>query len=228
VVAPGGKGWFARAIPNLVRSRAAFSDERTREEAVRAIEDAFAVLEHKRRTPERLSDLADAIDALNDGAWAVAVALAEASTSKHSRLTGAARPAEMSRSWEELKHDFEAATKPAAQLIPVVDANLQIIGWTAAVPNIVGVELRHPEAERIVGGRVVSRRVELVTPTDIARAGGPKGWRGPWVCLALCKAELQKSLGPFHVPRVRCRVGKKAPRFGRARRWFSKLSGGRV
>jgi len=121
--------------PSSMRDRTAFSDKQTREEAVRAIEAAFDFLERYRRTEDRISDLADAIDAFSEGAWAVAVALADAATTKQSRSLSAARPVEMSRSWDELKHDFEAANSRAARLIPVVGDRLKIVGWTAAVPN---------------------------------------------------------------------------------------------
>ena len=192
---------------------------------MRAIEAAFAYFEDRRHTVDRLSDLADAIDAFSEGAWAVAVALAEAASSKNPRAVGSVRPVEMSRSWEELKHDFQAARNPAGQLTPVVDVDLQIVGWTSAVPNVVGVDLRHPEAERIVGGRIISRRVELVSREDIAKAGGPKGWRGSWACLALCRAELQQALRPLDVPRVASQSEGEAPLLGRTRRWISRWTG---
>jgi hypothetical protein len=206
--------------PTTARDRTALIDQQTREHALLAIEAAFATLERERKTEARLSDLADAIDAFTEGAWAVAVALAEASTSKRSQPISASRPVEMARSWEQLKHDFEAARNASARLIPIVDANRQIVGWTAAAPNVMGIELRHAEAERLVGGRIVSRRVELVRRQDIVRAGGPKRWSAPWVCLALMSVEAHAVLQPFDVPRVRSAGPQPPPLLGRTRRWM--------
>jgi hypothetical protein len=206
--------------PTTARDRTASSDQLTREHALLAIEAAFATLERERKTDARLSDLADAIDAFTEGAWAVAVALAEASTSRRSGAVGAARPVEMARSWEELRQDFKAARSASACLIPIVGARLQIVGWTAAVPNIIGIELRHADAERLVGSRIVSRRVELVRRHDIVQAGGPKRWKAPWVCLALMSADAHAALSPLDVPRVRSAGVQQPLLIGRTRRWM--------
>jgi hypothetical protein len=205
-------------------THAAFSGESTRDDALRAIDTAFAALEREKRTEGRLSDLADALDAFSEGAWPVAVALAQASISKHPSSDEACRPAQMARSWSELKHEYEAVRRGrSTDVISVVDANLTIVGWSAAVPNITGEALRHPAGERLVGDGIISRRVELRTPRDIEAARGPKGWRGPWVCYALCAASLRYALGPQEVPVVKSRSASKAPLLGRTRHWVLKL-----
>jgi hypothetical protein len=203
---------------------AAFGGESTRDDALRAIDRAFAALEREKRSEGRLSDLADALDAVSEGAWAVAVALAQASVRNHPSSDEARRPAHMARSWSELKHEYEAVRSGrGTDVIPVVDASLTIVGWTAAVPNIVGEVLRHPAAEQLVGEGIISRRVELRTPRDIEAAGGPKGWRSPWVCYALCAASLRHALGQQEVPVVKSRSATKMPLLGRTRGWVLRL-----
>jgi hypothetical protein len=69
--------------------------------------------------------------------------------------------------------------------IPIVDAAMRIVGWTSQVPVIRAGDLRHPEAEALVGGPVQAVYVELTNPADAMVAGAPSDWREPWRCLAL-------------------------------------------
>jgi hypothetical protein len=73
--------------------------------------------------------------------------------------------------------------------IPIVDAELHVIGWTASPPVVEDGGLRHRGAERLLGGRIFCTQIALLHPGDILRAGGPAAWLGPWRCLALCRIE---------------------------------------
>ena len=78
--------------------------------------------------------------------------------------------------------------------IPIVDGALRIVAWTDAAPAIEQGRLRHPEAERLLGGDIFCTQVALTSPADIARAGGPAAWSSPWRCLALCPIALALAL----------------------------------
>jgi hypothetical protein len=89
--------------------------------------------------------------------------------------------------------------------IPIVDGTLRIVAWTDAAPTIEHGRLRHPEAERLLGGDIFCTQVALLTPADVVRAGGPAAWSSPWRCLALCPIELACGfdLGRLAVPLAR-------------------------
>src|SRR5262245_950566 len=162
-----------------------FAVQGTPENALRAIEDAFAILALQGRAAARLSDLAYAIDAFAVAEWAVAFELAEASTIQNAPVVDTAQPEDVARSWEELERDFDTVRNPDSPLAPVVATGLKIVGWTSAAPHFVDFKVRHPEAERLVGGPIAYRRVRLVAARDIAKARGGQRARGSWECYAL-------------------------------------------
>jgi hypothetical protein len=69
---------------------------------------------------------------------------------------------------------------------PIVDARRVIVGWTDVKPNVYASNIRHADAEHLVGSKIVSACVEISDPTNALRAGAPSGWNGPWRCMALC------------------------------------------
>ena len=69
---------------------------------------------------------------------------------------------------------------------PIVDARRVIIGWTDVKPDVYGTNIRHADAEGLLGSKIVSACVEIADPANALRAGAPSGWNGPWRCLALC------------------------------------------
>jgi len=78
--------------------------------------------------------------------------------------------------------------------VPIVGAGHDIVAWTATAPVIGNGRLRHAEAERVLGGPIFCTQIALTRADDIARAGGPPNWRGPWRCLALCPIEHARGL----------------------------------
>lgn len=70
--------------------------------------------------------------------------------------------------------------------IPIVSDAGKILGWTDQVPELQGTNLRHAEAERLLGGPVSCTYVQIDNEADAQRAGAPKEWNGPWRCLAIC------------------------------------------
>lgn len=70
--------------------------------------------------------------------------------------------------------------------IPIFDQNGGLVGWTSQRPEYSGSRLYHSDAERLVGGSVVTKYVQISDPTYAKRAGAPPGWKDPWRCLALC------------------------------------------
>ena len=85
---------------------------------------------------------------------------------------------------------------PTRWEIPIVDRRRRIVGWTAANPEIVGLTVSHPEAERLVGGEVVCAYVEIDEPALAQRAGAPAGWTQKWRCLGLCSRTATARLYP--------------------------------
>jgi len=81
-----------------------------RAEAETAIEQALMVLEVAPPTEDQLSDLADAIESFNDGAFALAAELA-AGALRHKTLLIARRPANQARTIPDLKAAFEATRR---------------------------------------------------------------------------------------------------------------------
>ncbi len=90
--------------------------------------------------------------------------------------------------------------------IPIVDAAMHIVGWTSHVPVIRAGEMRHAEAEALLGGRVKAVYVELTDLADAVAAGAPSDWRKPWRCLALAdqravpmmaRGEAHSAAGPL-------------------------------
>jgi hypothetical protein len=70
--------------------------------------------------------------------------------------------------------------------IPIVRDGGKILGWTDQVPELQGATLRHPAAERLLGGGVSCSYVQIDNLADARRAGAPPDWTGPWRCLAIC------------------------------------------
>jgi hypothetical protein len=70
--------------------------------------------------------------------------------------------------------------------IPIIGGGGKILGWTDQVPELQGTNLRHAEAERLLGGAVSCTYVQIDNRADALRAGAPPGWNGPWRCLAIC------------------------------------------
>jgi hypothetical protein len=79
--------------------------------------------------------------------------------------------------------------------IPIVDSGHAVLGWTDAAPVVEQGRLRHPDAERILGGPIFCTQVALTQDDDIRRAGGPAAWNGAWRCLALCRLEHARGFG---------------------------------
>ena len=75
------------------------------------------------------------------------------------------------------------ADRPA--LMPIINANRQIIAWSRDVPVYLGGQLRHYEAERLIGDFRVCY-VEVWDAELAKRAGAPSEWEGSWRCLAVC------------------------------------------
>lgn len=78
--------------------------------------------------------------------------------------------------------------------IPIVNAERRIVGWTEVIPEVFGAVLRHPEAERLVGGRIAAVYVEVLEPGDAVKAGAPRDWKGVWRCLALCSESIVRNM----------------------------------
>jgi hypothetical protein len=78
------------------------------------------------------------------------------------------------------------------QRIPIVDGLRRIVGWTDQGPQVIGLSLRHLEAESLLGGPVSCAYIELEGENALA-AGAPPTWRGPWRCVAIIdqRAELK-------------------------------------
>ena len=90
------------------RGAAAARPEDRRAAAESAIERALAVLEQAPApSVDQLSDLADAIDSLNEGAFDVAADLAEVAQRRRT-LTAARRPQHMAKTLPALKAAFDA------------------------------------------------------------------------------------------------------------------------
>ena len=93
---------------DILRRPAAPPDPRT--EAESAIERALTVLEAAPPSVDQLSDLADAIDSLKEGAFDVAADLAAVAQSRRT-LPTARRPQSLARSLPDLKAAFEATRR---------------------------------------------------------------------------------------------------------------------
>ena len=78
-----------------------------RAEAENAIEQALVLLEARTPSVDQLSDLADAIDSLQEGAFEVAVDLATVAQGSRT-IAVARRPANLARTLPDLKAAFEA------------------------------------------------------------------------------------------------------------------------
>ena len=71
--------------------------------------------------------------------------------------------------------------------IPIVDAAGAVVGWSSEPPKVVGMSLRHPQAEALLGGAIDCAYLELHDPDEAMAAGAPPGWSGPWRCLVIAK-----------------------------------------
>ncbi len=93
------------------RGAAAARPEDRRAAAESAIERALAVLEQAPApSVDQLSDLADAIDSLNEGAFDVAADLAEVAQRRRT-LAVARRPQHMAKTLPDLKAAFQATCR---------------------------------------------------------------------------------------------------------------------
>ena len=81
--------------------------------------------------------------------------------------------------------------------IPIINAERAIVGWTSVAPVVEHNRLRHPEAERLLGGPIFCTEMELSDPRQAAQAGAPRGWRETWRCMALCSDERIGALALF-------------------------------
>jgi len=81
-----------------------------RAEAESAIEQALEVLEARAPSVDQLSDLADAIDSLSEGAFEVAADLAVVAQQRRT-LPTARRPESLARTLPDLKAAFEATRR---------------------------------------------------------------------------------------------------------------------
>jgi hypothetical protein len=94
--------------------------------------------------------------------------------------------------------------------IPIVGEDRTIVGWTDTIPHIIGASLRHAEAEKLLGGRIVAIYIEVENPLDAAKAGAPKDWRGVWRCLALCSESIVAGdPSDYPVSTVRLKEGRE-------------------
>ena len=78
---------------------------RQREDAERTIEIAIATLEQGKPTHDQLGDVADAIDALKQRQFSVAVRLAQGAL--YSTPVGSRRPSATARTLDEMKSELE-------------------------------------------------------------------------------------------------------------------------
>ncbi|MGH7004927.1 MAG: hypothetical protein ACREIP_13355 [Alphaproteobacteria bacterium] len=83
-----------------------FDKSRTRREAVLAIEAALTTLEKTNPTCAQVADLADAMDALVQHSYGVAVELAAAALRSHPQVVFAARPRSMAKTLNEIAREF--------------------------------------------------------------------------------------------------------------------------
>jgi hypothetical protein len=77
--------------------------------------------------------------------------------------------------------------------IPIVNADRKVVGWTHDPPVIEHNRLRHPVAERLLGGPIFCTEVTLDDPRHAVAAGAPRGWRHTWRCMAICGDERSPS-----------------------------------
>jgi hypothetical protein len=70
--------------------------------------------------------------------------------------------------------------------VPIVNAQRQIVGWTDTLPENISATMRHPDAEKLVGGQVTAAFVGIDDPETAKRAGAPEDWKGTWRCIGLC------------------------------------------
>ena len=82
-------------------------------------------------------------------------------------------------------------------MIPIINAEREIVGWTNVPPVVERNRLRHPEAERLLGGPIFCTEMELTDPRQAGQAGAPRGWRATWRCMALCSDECIGALALF-------------------------------
>ena len=94
------------ATKNQLRDAKVRIFTRQRGDAERAIEVAIATFEDKAPTPSQLGDLADAIDALKQLQFYVAVVLAHGAV--HVAPLDKRRPEMMARTLDEMKREFDA------------------------------------------------------------------------------------------------------------------------
>ena len=73
--------------------------------------------------------------------------------------------------------------------VPIVNERCEIVGWTEKSPVVNGAELRHADAERLVGP-IAALYVQIENRADAVLAGAPPRWNGPWHCLALCSKRV--------------------------------------
>jgi hypothetical protein len=73
--------------------------------------------------------------------------------------------------------------------IPIVNAKREIVGWTDTAPVVVRNRLRHPQAERLLGGPIHCVELALTDRQAALQAGAPRSWRNAWRCMALCSDE---------------------------------------
>jgi hypothetical protein len=79
--------------------------------------------------------------------------------------------------------------------IPVLNAQGEIVEWTATPPVVREGKLVHEHASRLLKGEIATGEIILTKPEDLRRAGAPEGWSEPWRCLAICPAMSASQFG---------------------------------
>ena len=79
-------------------------------------------------------------------------------------------------------------------MIPIIDGNARIVGWTTTAPDQRAGRVIHREAQEMIGTALGAAFVDL-DAKDAERAGAPPGWTGPWRCLAICPERMAQALG---------------------------------
>lgn len=93
---------------------------------------------------------------------------------------------------------MEAVRRRSHWQIPILNREGRVVDWTDAPPQPSGRMLRHPEAEKILGGRIGCAFVEIVDRALAQKAGAPPQWDERWRCIAIVPSDLSAK-GPLTV-----------------------------
>ena len=78
--------------------------------------------------------------------------------------------------------------------LPILDRSCKLVSWTPKAPRFVGSELRHDDAEAIVGRPVVIMPVRILNEAHIQRCGGTLDDDGSGWCLAIAPVSCLKNM----------------------------------